>query len=235
MADLEVEKAMAAARAVEEVHDGMLVGLGTGTTTACAIRTLASRVRQGLRIDVSATSSATEALAIALGFTITPFETISRLDLTIDGADEIDPQLRAIKGGGGALLREKIVAAASDRTLIVADSSKPVPRLGRHKLPVEVLPFAAAFVERELKALNGQLVRRVQADGGPFLTDQGAYIYDLCLGRIDDPEALALWLDAVPGIAGHGLFLTEIDCAIVAEGDTIRMMTRYGHLERPIA
>jgi ribose 5-phosphate isomerase A len=226
MTAFEAEKAMAAARAVEEVRNGMLVGLGTGTTTAYAIRDLAARVRQGLRVDVAVTSRATEALATSLGLTITPFETISRVDLTIDGADEIDPQLRAIKGGGGALLREKIVAAASDRTLIVADSSKPVPRLGRHKLPVEVLPFAAAFVERELKALNGQLVRRVLADGGPFLTDQGAYIYDLTLGRIDDHEALALFLDAVPGITGHGLFLTEIDCVIVAEGDTIRMMTR---------
>jgi len=235
MADLEAEKARAAARAVEEVRDGMLVGLGTGTTTAYAIRELAARVREGLRIDMAATSRATEALATSLGLTIRPFETISHVDLTIDGADEIDPKLRAIKGGGGALLREKIVAAASDRTLIVVDSSKPVPQLGGHKLPVEVLPFAAAFVERELKKLDGQLVHRVQADGGPFLTDQGAYIYDLGLGRIDDPEALALWLDAVPGIAGHGLFLTDIDCVIVAEGDTIRMMTRRGQMECPNA
>jgi ribose 5-phosphate isomerase A len=233
MADLEAEKAMAAARAVEEVRDGMLVGLGTGTTTAYAIRDLAARVRQGLRIDATATSRATEVLATSRGLTITPFEAISRVDLTIDGADEIDPKLRAIKGGGGALLRERIVSAASDRTLIVVDSSKPVPRLGRFKLPVEVLPFAAAFVEHNLKALNGQLARRVQADGRPFLTDQGGYIYDLALGQIDDPDALALWLDAVPGITAHGLFLSEIDCVIVAEGDTTRMFARCVGVDAP--
>lgn len=154
MADLEAEKALAARRAIDEVENGMLVGLGTGSTMAYAIRELGARVGKGLRIKAVATSSASEALARSLGIELLAGSEVARVDLAIDGADEVDPALNAIKGGGGALLREKIVAASADRMIVIVDSSKPVERLGRFKLPLEVLPFASAWVARSLKNLG---------------------------------------------------------------------------------
>jgi ribose 5-phosphate isomerase A len=213
--DRDVEKAAAAEAAVADVRDGMLVGLGSGSTAAHAVRAVGRRVAQGLRIECVATSRATESLARAAGLTVRPFEDVARLDLTIDGADEIDPQLRAIKGGGGALLREKVVAAASDRVSIIVDSSKPVARLGAFPLPVEVLPFAHAWVMRVLAGLGGAATRRQGADGSPYRTDQGNLIVDAAFGRIEDPAALALRLSQVPGIVEHGLFLDEIDTVFV--------------------
>jgi ribose 5-phosphate isomerase A len=150
------------------------------------------------------------------------------VDITIDGADEIDPLLRAIKGAGGALLREKIIAAASDCEIIIVDSSKPVATLGRAKLPVEVLPFAARFVERELAKLGAPLKRRTNTDGSDFRTDQDAFIYDISLGSIADPEGLASELEKMPGLIGHGLFLNQIDLAIIAIGTDVQVVTRAG-------
>ncbi len=224
--DLAREQRLAAERAVEEVRGGMLVGLGTGRTAACAVRALAVRVRDGLRVTATATSGATEALAASLGIVLVPFAGVARVDLTIDGADEIDPQLRAIKGGGGALVREKIIATASDRMIAIVDSSKPVAVLGRAKLPVEVLPFAAAFVERRLTEFGGRVELRTGAGGAVYATDQGNRIYDLHLGSIAEPETLARALHAIPGVIGNGLFLDEIDTAMIAEGDTVRVMER---------
>lgn len=226
MTNYENEKALAASRAVEEIRDGMLVGLGTGSTANYALRGIAQRLRSGLRMTATATSEATAALAKSLNIPLVPFNGISRVDLTIDGADEIDPQFRAIKGSGGALLREKVVAAASDREIIVVDSTKLVAVLGGFKLPVEVLPFAAAFAERSLREFDAPVVRRVQADGSAYTTDQGAYIYDIAFGVIADPESLARRIERIPGVIEHGLFLDQIDTVIVATGETVQVSNR---------
>lgn len=226
MPDLEAEKALAAARAVQEVEDGMLVGLGTGSTASYAVRFLAERMGRGLKFKGTATSQSTEALAQSLGIELVSFDGISRVDLTIDGADEVDPQLRAIKGGGGALLREKLVASASDRVIIIVDSSKSVDRLGRFRLPVEAFSFGRAYVESALALLGAPAALRTKVDGTPFVTDQGNYIFDLGFGCIGDPEALAASLDAISGVVEHGLFLTEIDTLVVARGDTLEIIHR---------
>lgn len=226
MPDLEAEKAAAAEAAVNEIRDGMLVGLGTGSTAAYAVKALGRRVAQGLRVTCVATSVATETLAKSVGLTITPFDEVSRVDLTIDGADEIDPLLRAIKGGGGALLREKVVAAASDRVIAIVDSSKPVAELGRFKLPVEALPFASAWVLRALTEIGATPTRRVRADGTPFRSDQGNFIVDAAFHAISDPAQLAARLAGVPGIVEHGLFLDEIDSVFIGRGDSVEIVHR---------
>lgn len=225
MPDLEAEKALAAARAVEEIQSGMLVGLGSGSTMGYAIRSLARRVADGLKITAASSSIATEELATSLGIGITPFQTLSRLDLTIDGADEIDPSLCAIKGGGGALLREKVLATAADRVIVIVDSSKPVAQLGRFKLPVEVLAFADAFAVAALQRLGAPVTLRLK-DGCPFLTNQGAHIYDLAFGRIEDLDRLACDLEAIPGVIEHGLFLDEIDEVIIGRHNQVEINKR---------
>ena len=224
--DHDAEKAAAAEAAVAEIRDGMLIGLGSGSTAAYAVRAVGRLVAHGLRIDCVATSRATEALARSVGLTVRPFEDVARLDLTIDGADEIDPALRAIKGGGGALLREKVVAAASDRVSIAVDSSKPVLRLGHFPLPVEVLPFAGAWVERALAELGGTATRRSGGDGSPFRTDQGNFIFDTAFGPIEDVRGLAMSLSQVAGIVEHGLFLDEIDTVFVGRSGGVDVRRR---------
>jgi ribose 5-phosphate isomerase A len=225
MPDLEAEKALVAARSVEEVQSGMLVGLGSGSTMGYAIRALARRVAGGLEITATSSSTATEELATSLGITVTPFQTLSRLDLTIDGADEIDASFRAIKGGGGALLREKILATAAERVIIIVDSSKPVAQLGRFKLPVEVLSFADAFAMAALRRLGAPVSLRLK-DGVPLVTDQGAHIYDIAFERIEDPLRLARDLDAIPGVIEHGLFLDEIDEVMVGRNNQVEVQKR---------
>ncbi len=226
MPDLEGEKALAARRAVEEVEDGMLVGLGTGSTASYAIRILADRMAEGLKFKGTATSRATELLAQGLGIELVPFDRITRVDLTIDGADEVDRQLRAIKGGGGALLREKIVASASERTIVIVDSSKPVERLGRFPLPIEFLPFGRAYVQDALSALGPRVTLRMKPDQTPFVTDQGFNIFDLVFTDVYDPKALAVELDEITGVVEHGLFLTEIDTVVIGRGDTFEVIHR---------
>lgn len=226
MADLEAEKAAAAEAAVNEVRDGMLIGLGSGSTAAYAVKAVGRRALQGLHVDCVATSVATETLAKSVGLTIKPFDDVSRVDLTIDGANEVDPSLRAIKGGGGALLREKVVAAASDRVIIIVDSSKPVAQLGRFKLPVEVLPFAGAWVMRVLTEIGGNPTRRVRADGTPFRTDQGNFIVDAAFQVIPDPVQLAARLARVPGIVEHGLFLDETDSVFIGRSEGVEIIHR---------
>jgi ribose 5-phosphate isomerase A len=225
--DRDAEKAAAAEAAVAEVRTGMLVGLGSGSTAAHAVRAVGRLAAQGLRVDCVATSSATEALARSIGLTVRPFDTIARVDLTIDGADEIDPAFRAIKGGGGALLREKVVAAASDRVSIVVDASKPVARLGAFPLPVEVLPFAAAWVTRALTELGGAPALRHGPDGAPFRTDQGNLIFDTAFGPIEDVPALASRLSQVPGIVEHGLFIDEIDTLFIGRAAGVEVVRRH--------
>ncbi|QDU28373.1 Ribose-5-phosphate isomerase A [Anatilimnocola aggregata] len=230
MLDLEAEKALVAARAVNEIQAGMLVGLGTGSTSACAIRLLGARVAAGLQIEATATSLATERLARALNINLRSFEDISIVDLTIDGADQIDANLRAIKGGGGALFREKIVAAASTRTIIIADSSKLAPVLGvGQSLPLEVLPFAAAFVERCLREAGLAVSRRREPKGTLAVTDQQNYLFDVDFGAIHDPLQLATWLASIPGVIEHGLFLSEINELFIADKGQVRVIVKNGN------
>lgn len=226
MPDASQEKILVGRRSVQEVRDGMLVGLGSGSTAAEFVRCLGERIREGLKIEGVATSTATEKLARSEGIPLRSFEEISRIDLTVDGVDEIDGQLRAVKGGGGALLREKIVAAASDRMIAIADSSKLVAVLGKFPLPVEVLPFASSFVQAELSRFGFPMRKRTHSDGRAYVTDQGAYIFDISFGTIPDPQSVAERIAALPGVLEQGLFLKEIDELFVAEGNHVSRQTR---------
>ncbi len=218
---IEAEKALAGAAAVAEVAAGMLVGLGTGSTAAHAIHALGARVAAGLSIRAVATSRASEALARDLGIPVLDFADVPRIDLTIDGADQIDARLYAVKGAGGAMLREKVVAAASDRMVVIADSTKRVATIGAVPVPVEILPFARASL---LAALGQGAVLRLK-DGVPYVTDNGNWIAD-CRFDLDDPARTAAWLDAIPGVLGHGLFLREVDAAYVAAGEVVSRLER---------
>jgi ribose 5-phosphate isomerase A len=234
MADPEREKHAAARRSMAWVEAGQTIGLGSGSSAAHAIRLLGRRVRDGLAIRGVATSAATRRLAEAEGIPLLPLEEITRLDLTIDGADEIDPQLRLIKGGGGALLHEKIVAAVSDRVVIVADSSKRVARLGRFPLPVEVVPRAWRLLARRLEALGSTPALRHRAGGGEvYLTEEGNWILDCAFGAIADPLHLAQQLAMMPGVVEHGLFLDLADVAIVGRGTEVEVLTAAPRGARP--
>lgn len=223
MADLDAEKKLAALRAVDEVQDGMLLGLGTGSTAEHAIRRIGVRVAEGLKVQGVATSSRSAELARSVGIDVVEGERVGRLDLVIDGADEIDRHLHAVKGGGGALLREKVVASAADRVIVIVDSSKLVERLGAFPLPLEVLPFAAAWAKRAVERLGGVPVLRSAGDG-PYRTDQGNYIFDCRFPSMEPHEELASELERIPGVIEHGLFLTQIDTLIVARGDVIEVL-----------
>jgi ribose 5-phosphate isomerase A len=225
-------KRQAAARALEEVRDGMTLGLGTGSTAKHFVELLGERVRAGLNVIGVPTSEATRADALRCGIPLTTLDAIDRLDLTVDGADEIDPSLNAIKGGGGALLREKIVAAASDRMIVIADDSKWVEVLGRFPLPVEVVPFGLAATQRAMgeafaeTGVSGQMVVRKGKDGHVFVTDGGHWIVDAHLGRITDAPRLAGLLTAIPGVVEHGLFIGLAGMAVLAGAQGIRVVER---------
>jgi ribose 5-phosphate isomerase A len=223
--EIAARKRAAACAAVAEIEDRMLVGLGTGTTANFAIAALGQRVAAGLKVTTVATSLATSRVAEAAGLAVLPFDTLARLDLAIDGADELDPQLRAIKGKGGAMLREKIVAAAANRMIVIIDGSKQVMKLGQGALPVEVLPFAAAFVSDRIERLGAMVSRRMAGDRS-FRTDQDNMVLDCRFRSIDDPQALASALSEIPGMLGHGLFLDEIDAAYVGGSDGVILLSR---------
>ena len=212
----DTEKAAAARKSIEYVKDGMVVGLGSGTTATMAIRFLAEHVRDGLKIRGIPTSRASEQLARSLGIPLITFDDSGYTDVTIDGADEVAPGLALIKGGGGALLHEKIVAAASHRLVIVADEHKMVQRLGRFPLPVEVIPFAAAPVKKKLEAIGAHPELRTLPGGGPYITDEGNYIFDCHYGEILDPAAVGATIKSMTGVVEHGLFLGLASVAIVA-------------------
>mgnify|MGYP001160601060 CR=1 FL=1 len=222
-------KGWAAAEALAYVEPGMRLGLGTGSTAAKFVDALGARVRDGLEVLCVPTSEATYLQALALGIPLTTLDETPFLDLTVDGADELDESLRLIKGGGGALLREKIVATASDRMIVIADASKLVPALGRYPLPVEVVRFGLQATHNMLVAqarhagCEGEVRLRLKADGEPYLTDGGNYILDCAFGAIPDPETLDAALKLVPGVVENGLFLGIADIAIVAapEGITV--------------
>jgi ribose 5-phosphate isomerase A len=224
------EKQQAADRAVEYVESGMLVGLGAGSTAVLATRRIGQLLRQGRLRDIVGfpCSSAIEAEARALGIPIT-LDPPDMIDLTIDGADEVDPDLNLIKGGGGALLHEKIVAQASLREVIIVDASKLSPALGTHwALPVEVIPFGWHSQRRFLESLGARVSVRQGSDGTPFRTDQGNLILDCAFGPITQPHALAAKLDARTGIVEHGLFLGLATEVIVAGADGVRHLTPKG-------
>lgn len=228
-------KFVAAKRAVEFVESGMRVGLGTGSTAAWMVRLLGQRVREeGLKIVGVATSSQTAALAGREGIAVVSLDEARWLDLTIDGADEFDPDLNLIKGGGGALLREKIVATASDQMIVITDASKEVAHLGAFPLPVEVIPFgwqtSKALIEEMLVSLDvmGREVSLRMNGEAPFVTDEGNRILDLHLGRIGNPHQMAMVLNQVPGVVENGLFMDICDRVIVGHGDG-RVETRDIH------
>jgi ribose 5-phosphate isomerase A len=210
------EKRMAARRALEFVEDGMLLGLGSGTTSAIFIQELGERVKEGLRVRGIATSTASQQLAESLSIPITTFDESPVLDLAIDGADEVGPGLALIKGGGGALLREKIVASAARRFIVIADSSKLVSQLGRFPLPVEVIKMALPLVTREFEALGLNPKLRHHADGSKYITDEGNYIVDCACGVIADPAKTAADIRGIPGVVEHGLFLGMASLAVIA-------------------
>src|SRR5208282_90330 len=203
----EEEKEAAGRAAAELVRDGNVVGLGTGSTAYFAVIALGERVKAGLKIVGIPTSVQTADLARAVGIPLTTLDEHPEIDITIDGADEVDPQLNLIKGGGGALLREKVVASASKKMVVVADSGKIVAVLGKFPLPVEVIAFARAVVEKKIAALGASPKLRTRPDGGPYLTDNGNQILDCSFGKIADVWALALALSNIPGIVEHGLFV----------------------------
>jgi ribose 5-phosphate isomerase A len=230
--DVERLKRAAAARALDFVRPGMRLGLGTGSTAAHFVDLLAERVKAGLDVIGVPTSEATRTQAERLGVPLTTLDEHPELDLTVDGADEIDPALDLIKGGGGALLREKIVAAASREMIVVADESKQVARLGRFPLPIEVVGFGLAATARAVGAAlaaavcAGSLRLRRKADGLVFVTDQGHWILDAGLGAIPDARALAQRLAEVPGVVEHGLFVGLARRAVLAGPSGIRVIER---------
>jgi ribose 5-phosphate isomerase A len=213
----------------------MKLGLGSGSTAAYFVDFLGAEVATGLQIVGVPTSERTRAQAEALGISLTTLDAQPRLDLTIDGADEVDSDLNLIKGGGGALLREKIVAAASDRVVIIVDGSKAVPMLGRFPLPIEIVPFGAAATARHIAdaavvcGLNVSLTLRRGANGHAFVTDSGHHILDCAFDSIPDAEKLACKLDPIPGVVAHGLFIGLATACIVAEPAGVRVI---GDLER---
>lgn len=226
----EAQRQRAAEVAVAEVQAGMKLGLGTGRAAGHFIRLLGSRVRDGLTVIGVPTSEKTAELATAEAIPLTTLDAEPVLDLTIDGADEIDPELRMIKGGGGALLREKIVAAASARMIVVADAAKRVATLGAFPLPIEVVPFGLVSTQRAIESagkqlgLSGEMV--VRGGGVPFITDGGHYIVDVSFGRIPDAEALSAALARIPGVVEHGLFLDLADVAIIGLDTGVETLTR---------
>ncbi|MGB9235503.1 MAG: ribose-5-phosphate isomerase RpiA [Terriglobales bacterium] len=222
--DTKKEKEMAGRAAAELVRDGDVVGLGTGSTAYFAVVALGERVKTGLKIVGIPTSIATADLAKRVGVPLTTLDEHPEINITIDGADEIDPHLNLIKGGGGALLREKVVASASKKMVVVSDSGKLVPALGKFPLPVEVISFARAVVEKKIAGLCGSVKWRTRPDGSPYLTDNGNPILDCSFGKIEDPAALARTLSDMPGVVEHGLFIGLAKLALVGRGEEVEQI-----------
>jgi ribose 5-phosphate isomerase A len=230
--DVEAQKRAAAGRALDFIRPGMRLGLGTGSTAKHFVELLAERVRAGLDIIAVPTSETTRSDAARLGIPLTSLDETPVLDLTIDGADEVAPDLSLIKGGGGALLREKIVAAASAAMIVIADESKWVAALGRFPLPVEVVPFGLAATRRAVEAAAvasgcaGPALLRRAKDGHAFVTDGGHWILDAALERIADPKVLADRLAGIAGVVEHGLFIGMARAAVLAGSSGVRVVER---------
>lgn len=226
LSPIDTAKFVAAKRAVEFVEDGMRVGMGTGSTAAWMVRCLGELVRdEGLKITGVPTSSRTAELARQVGIKVVSLDEARWLDVTIDGTDEFDDDLCLIKGGGGALLQEKIVATASDQMIVIADPSKHVEHLGAFPLPVEIIPFGwqttKALVEEMLSSLDvlGQTATLRMNGDAPYMTDEGNHIVDLHLKRIGNPRQLSLVLNQVPGVVENGLFIDICDIVVIGHGD----------------
>jgi ribose 5-phosphate isomerase A len=226
LAPADIAKRAAAARALEMVDDGMTLGLGTGSTAGWFVRLLSERIRSpGLDVVGVATSSATVWLAEELGVPLRKPDEVDRIDLVVDGADEIDPAFNLIKGGGAALLQEKIVATSSDRMVVIADDTKYRATLGAFPLPVEIVRFGAPLTERAIAAVlrdmdvDGRRIVLRSGSSGPLVTDEGHYIVDLHLERIGDPAALAAALTAIPGVVETGLFIDVASSVILGRTD----------------
>ena len=226
LSPIDKAKFVAAKRATEFVEDGMKLGLGTGSTAAWMVRCLAERIREeGLKVVGVPTSTRTAELAASLGIPLATLDDVKWLDLTIDGADEFDPHLALIKGGGAALLQEKIVATASDQMIVITDAAKEVTQLGAFPLPVEVIPFGwqttKALIEEtlvSLDVLNRDCTLRMNG-ARPLVTDEANYIIDLHLKRIGNPRQLALVLNQIPGVVENGLFIDICDIVVIGHGD----------------
>lgn len=220
----------AAEAALDLVEDGMKLGLGTGSTAQKFVELLARKVEQGLNVRCVPTSETTRLQAEALGISLSTLDETPFLDLTVDGADEIDADLRLIKGGGGALLREKIVATASEKMVVIADSTKFVRQLGRFPLPVEVIPFGLTATRNMIAALagdvgcEGELQLRRARDGQAFVTDNGNYIIDCLFGHIPEPEGLDESLKMIPGVVENGLFIAIADKAFISGPTGVRVL-----------
>lgn len=226
------QKKAAALAALDYIKPGMKVGLGTGSTANHFIKALATKVKiENLGIECVATSRATFELASSLGLNMTTLEKQPRLDVTVDGTDEFDPNFQLIKGGGGALLVEKIVASSSRYMIVIADQSKQVRTLGKFPLPVEVVPFgvnATAWkIERALRLLDltGKLVLRLK-DGKPFRTDSGNAIIDVSIGAIPDPNRLSIYLNNVPGVVEDGLFIDICGIILMGTDDGVKVLNK---------
>ncbi len=217
-------KANAARAAVAEIEDGMRLGLGTGSTAEIMLRGLAERVKGGLSVVGVPTSERTAVLARDLGIPLSTLEATPELDLAIDGTDEVDVACNLIKGGGGALLREKIIAACAARFLVIADASKRVRFLGEFPLPVEIIPMAAAPLSRRIAALGAKVGLRTIADEVPFVTDEGHHILDCAFGEITDPATLAVQLHAMPGVVEHGLFVGMADAVLIGTDNNVERL-----------
>jgi ribose 5-phosphate isomerase A len=222
----DLEKAAAARASLRFVRDGMTLGLGTGSTAAHAVRFLGEQVRAGLKVRGIPTSVHTQELAASLGIPLTTLDECQQIDVDIDGADEFDPQLHLIKGGGGALLREKIIASASRQVVIIADSSKQVAVLGEFPLPVEVIAFAQPLVAKRITALGATVKLRQDTKGNPFITDEGHHILDCSFGQIPDPPTLARTLSDMPGVVEHGLFIDLATVVLCAKGENVAELRR---------
>jgi ribose 5-phosphate isomerase A len=221
----EAEKEAAGRAAAELVRNGDIVGLGTGSTAYFAVIALGERVRSGLKIMGIPTSEQTADLARAVGIPLTTLDEHPEIDITIDGADEVDPKLNLIKGGGGALLREKVIASASRKMVVVADSGKIVPVLGKFPLPLEIIAFARTVIEKKIVSLGAAPKLRARPDGSPYLTDNGNQILDCSFGQIADPAALALALSNTPGILEHGLFIGLASLVLVGRGTSVETLS----------
>lgn len=220
LSDKENEKRLAALEAVKFVQPGSIVGLGTGSSAYFATQRIAELVKEGLQIEAVATSENTASLAESLGIPLLDFNQVHSIDITIDGADEFTSDLKLIKGGGGALFREKIVASMTKHEIIIADSSKLVDQLGAFTVPIEVVPFALNHVVKEIKLLHGSPVLRKKS-GHLFITDNGNYILDADFGLIGDPERLSNDLNNIEGILVHGIFLNLAAKVIMGDGDQV--------------
>jgi ribose 5-phosphate isomerase A len=220
------EKEAAARASLKFIKDGQVVGLGTGSTASYFIKLLGDRVKNGLRVLGIPTSDRSEELAKSLEIPLTTLDDVQEIDVTVDGADEVDPQLRLIKGGGGAALREKIVASATKHLVIVADASKQVQRLGKFPLPVEVIKFAQTLVAKRIAALGAEVKVRTNSNGTLYVTDENNHILDCNFGEMRDPDGLARTLSGMPGVVEHGLFIGMAKVALFARGDEIIELRR---------